>query len=61
MRVHHTLANVLIAVVTQPGQTEALNTGNSNEWYTEPGIWLFVFIFIFVMTIVVYRKLTKKN
>ncbi|CAM3475248.1 LPXTG cell wall anchor domain-containing protein [Sphingobacterium prati] len=42
-------------------EMEALNTGNSNEWYTEPGIWLFIFIFIFVITLVIYRKLTKKN
>jgi flagellar biosynthesis/type III secretory pathway M-ring protein FliF/YscJ len=56
------LTTELISSAAQPGeQTEALNTGNSNEWYTEPGIWLFILIFIFVMVLVVYRKLTKKT
>ncbi|WP_286857610.1 MULTISPECIES: hypothetical protein [Sphingobacterium] len=51
-----------IALIAQQSErTEALNTGNSNEWYTEPGIWLFILIFIFVMTLVIYRKLVKKN
>jgi len=62
MKVPYVLNCLIIALVTQPSeQTEALNTGNSNEWYTEPGIWLFILIFIFVITLVVYRKLTKKN
>ncbi|GEM_PF-928446 len=61
MKVPYVL-NCILALVTQPSeQTEALNTGNSNEWYAEPGIWLFILIFIFVITLVVYRKLTKKN
>ena len=58
-----TVLNFLLStlVAQRSEQTEALNTGNSNEWYTEPGIWLFVLIFVFVMTLVIYRKLTKKN
>jgi len=61
MKVPYVL-NCILALVTQPSeQTEALNNGNSNEWYAEPGIWLFILIFIFVITLVVYRKLTKKN
>lgn len=62
MKVLHVLNNIIIALVTQPSkQTEALNTGNSNEWYTEPGIWLFILIFIVVITLIVYRKIMKKN
>ncbi|MDF2475567.1 MAG: hypothetical protein K0S24_1050 [Sphingobacterium sp.] len=56
------LTIVLSLLILQASkQMEALNTGNSNEWYTEPGIWLFIFIFIFVIALVIYRKLTKKN
>ncbi|MCW8313274.1 hypothetical protein ACR78Z_06380 [Sphingobacterium thalpophilum] len=51
----------LIVDVQTEKTTEALNTGNSNEWYTEPGVWLFVFIFIFVMTLVIVRKYQKKK
>lgn len=62
MKVPYVLNFIIIALVTQPSeQTEALNMGNSNEWYAEPGIWLFILIFIFVIALVVYRKLTKKN
>ncbi len=55
------ILTVLIIILQASKQMEALNTGNSNEWYTEPGIWLFIFIFIFVIALVIYRKLTKKN
>ncbi|WP_158655649.1 hypothetical protein [Sphingobacterium sp. HMA12] len=62
MMILNTLNIAFIALIVQPQErTEALNTGNSNEWYTEPGIWLFILIFIFVMALVIYRKLVKKN